>query len=624
MSTAPSLRDRYLELIDQIVQTTLKGNIRSKEQVYQLLLKGIEAGTGEIFEYCLQERVDSTQQQARQADEFKQAKATRSLRALQTIQGEWQRWQTQNQATSTIATVVQQIGAAEPAQRLTVFVQAIDPNRVECLNPSQLRQLAQDLEKQAIDRADEIGQDLQRLATGINRGLEAWSRLQDHLVSWMYEPGQIGFENAAGQANPWTQWGKQLTSPVLVQLCQTIAAQKSVLEFAEGLSSLELGDWVELAIVLQYLQQGLISWADQQLYSAKMGAKFAISAFLMFPILWSQLARGFEQGTRLTRLNRDRFAQASFQIAIQILRVFAQRPYFPLYGGVFASFPGGQLRSVVDYLNEPLKRVAGTQAKARILTLIGSSARAEGRLEESKEFHEAARQSAAEAHDRLCEIANLNHLSRTYVAEKNYAEAVNFSQRALIISRQVGDRPGESNALVNLGYSEVFLAQQREQVEPEVYELAVDYLRQGLNLAERENDLQSQALGFNSLGIAYLALDQAQESIGLLSSGLKAAQAAGDLYLQGLNMAYLAEAYYQLQQPESALYAGCVGMYYLELIASREWRQPAGLLTVLQGQMGEEFQTALTGLRKNLLAAIGVDGYDHIPTLLEQYRSSPR
>ena len=291
---------------------------------------------------------------------------------------------------------------------------------------------------------------------------------------------------------------------------------------------------------------------------------------------------------------------------------------------MFASFPGSRLRSVVDYLNEPLKRVEGTQAKARILTLIGSSARAQGQLDEAKELHEVARQAAAEAHDRPCEVANLNHLSRTCAAQKNYVEAVSHSQRALIISRQVGDRPGEANALVNLGYGEVLLAQQREQAEPEVYESAVDYLRQGLNLAERENDLQSQALGFNSLGIAYLALDQAQEAIGLLSSGLKSAQAAGDLYLQGLDMAYLSEAYYRLQQPESAIYAGCVGMYYLELIASQDWRQPAGLLTILQGQMGAEFQTVLESLRKNLLAAIGVDGYDHIPNLLEQYRRGDR
>ena len=63
MSESPSeptptqtLRDRYLALIDQIVQTTLKGQIRSKEQVYQMLVQQVSPGTGEIFERCLDEQ----------------------------------------------------------------------------------------------------------------------------------------------------------------------------------------------------------------------------------------------------------------------------------------------------------------------------------------------------------------------------------------------------------------------------------------------------------------------------------------------------------------------------------------------------------------------------------------
>ena len=207
---------------------------------------------------------------------------------------------------------------------------------------------------------------------------------------------------------------------------------------------------------MQYTQQGLVAWFDRLVYDAKVGAKLSISTFLAFSILWSQLARGFAQATALNLFHQSQFSEGAFQVTLQILRSFAQRPYFPLYGGVFASFPGSQLRSVVNYLDEPLKRADGTQEKARILTLIGSSERAQGLLARAKEFHTIARDIAAEAGDRPCEIANLNHLSRTCVAEKSYGEAINYSQRALILSRQTGDRLGEANALVNLGYGEVF------------------------------------------------------------------------------------------------------------------------------------------------------------------------
>ncbi|MBW4582425.1 MAG: tetratricopeptide repeat protein [Tildeniella nuda ZEHNDER 1965/U140] len=622
MSEILSTSDRYLQLIDQIVQMTLKGNIRSKEQVYQLLVEGVTAGTGELFERSLQSQIEAVQARLdTETDELKQAKATRSRRALQTIQGEWERWQQLNQATEAIASVIQKITTADAAQRLPEFLRAIDPNQPQCLTTSQLKQLATALQQQGDASSSDVQQELYQLAAGIRQGLASWEHVQDQLVSWIYDQGQaLGFAGTPGQGNPWAVWAKQLTNPLLIQLFQALALNESASEFVARVSVFDRSTWVELAILLQYLQQGLVAWFDRLVYDAKVGAKLSISTFLAFSILWSQLARGFAQATALNSVHQSQFSEGAFQVTLQILRSFAQRPYFPLYGGVFASFPGSQLRSVVNYLDEPLKRADGTQEKARILTLIGSSERAQGLLDRAKEFHSIARDIAAEAGDRPCEIANLNHLSRTCVAQKNYGEAINYSQRALILSRQTGDRLGEANALVNLGYSEVLQAQQVEQTEPEVYEAAISYLQQGLKLAEQQGDRQSQAFAFNSLGIAHVVLERPQAAIAYLSDGLKASQVAGDLYLQGLNLAYLAEAYYRQQETSRAIYAGCLGMYLLESIASREWRQPAGLLTILQGQMGATFMLTLAQLRPELIATIGVDGYDHLPTLLEQYR----
>ncbi len=55
------MRDRYSDLIDRIVAATLKGEIRSKDQVYQMLQTEVSSGTGELFERCLQEQVDEVQ-----------------------------------------------------------------------------------------------------------------------------------------------------------------------------------------------------------------------------------------------------------------------------------------------------------------------------------------------------------------------------------------------------------------------------------------------------------------------------------------------------------------------------------------------------------------------------------
>ena len=123
-----SLSERYLAFIEQIVEITLKGQIRSKEQVYQMLVEGIEAGTGEIFERSLDEQLNTAQSVVKtEKDELKQAKANRRLRAIKTIQTEWERWQKENRVSGAIASAIQQILNADERDRLTVVLRVLDP-----------------------------------------------------------------------------------------------------------------------------------------------------------------------------------------------------------------------------------------------------------------------------------------------------------------------------------------------------------------------------------------------------------------------------------------------------------------------------------------------------------------
>lgn len=627
------MRDRYLALIDQIVETTLKGQIRSKEQVYQNLVREIEPGTGEIFERCFQERFEETQAQAQdKSNELKQAKAERILRALKTIQGEWERYQKEHQASSTIAAAVQMILGADAGEQFPSLIRAIDTNQTNSLTAEQLKQLAKTLESTPLPAANsELTQTVRQLVVGIRKGLTSWQRLEDHLVSWIYEQNrQLGFEGTPGQASPWELWAKQVETPLLKDLFQTLSRQQSIAGLVQKQSQFVLADWVEMAIVLQYLQRGLVAWFEKQPYDSRWGTKQAIAAFLSFAVIWGQLSTSVDQ-SQFSNTDRGQLVAGCFQMVLQTLRTFSQRAYFPLYGGVYALFSGGFLRDTLDYLNEPLRQVEGTQEKARILTLLGYSQRTMGQTEQALTFHREAAEIAQKAGDRVCEIANLNHISRSYINQKDYEAAISFSQKALVLARQTGDQLGEANALTNLGYSEVLLARQQERVDPDMLEIPVSYLQQGLRLLERTGATlldgatvrQSQALCFNSLGIAHVILGQPQLAQTYLQQGVEAAQFSGDLYLQGLNFLFLAQVSYELGDRDAALYAACLSMYLLEQIHSEEWRVSAGLLTIMQGQYGEEgFRQAIVQQRPRFIAIIGVDGYDHLPHLLEEYRRS--
>jgi tetratricopeptide (TPR) repeat protein len=624
MSDSISLRDRYLGLIEEIVQATLKGKIRSKEQVYQLLQQGISVGTGEIFERCLEEQINTTQQQIdHPVSEIKQAKATRTLRAIRTISSEYTRLQEQNRVLDVITTTTEAIITTPSSERFTTLLRVIDPNRQKVLNLQQLAQLAKSLQQASANLDAEKNKEITQLSQGITAGLASWQRLEEHLVSWIYDQNRsaIGFDGLPEQRGPWAVWAKQINSALPKSLFQILARNQSLNEWIDHKPSLELGDWVELAVILQCLQRGLVSWFDKMVYDSKVGAKLSISTFLVFAVIWSQLASALSQIA--TSSNREAIINGCFQVSLQILRAFAQRDYFPLYGGVFASLSGSYLRDAMNYLDEPLRRVEGTQEKARILTLLGYSVRAQGQYDRAHSFHQQALEIAREAGDKTCEIANFNHLSRLYVQQKNYAQAISYSQRALMFSRSTGDKLGEANALANLGYSEVFQAKEQEQVDPEVYESAINYLEQGFKLSERLEDRQSQSMCFSSLGIAYVVIEQPEKAIPYLEKGWLAAQFSGDLYLQGVNLAYLSQAYYSLQSFEQAIFSGSLGAYLLEQIGSDDWRKPVGLLTILQGQLGvEAFQALLGKQRVRIIPVIGVDGYDYIPQLLVKYRES--
>ena len=609
-SQSKPLSDRYLQLIDHIVDLTLEGKIRSTEQVYRMLVGGIDSGTGEILERCLSQRIEAAEAQL-----ATKLKAARILRALQTIEKQWLRWQQENQDTADISEAAQEILAVDPEDYFQALIEVIDPNQDEPLSLEQLTKLAQALKSATASQSDaRLAQDWQQMSTGITEGLKAFAALEGDLVSWMYDSGSNFSGFGSEKPNPWRTWAQKVASPLPKQLFQTLAQNQSATNVAKVASNLELRAWVELAILLQYLQRGLVTWFDQQPYNSKFGKQLAYSTFLSFAYIWCELWQSFTTG-------QPELADGCFLMMLQTLRTFAQRDDFPLYSGVFASFSGEYLQNTLEYFDEPLKQVEGTAEKARILTLLGYSQRTLGEYERAIVFHEEALEIAREAADRPCEIANLNHLSRTYVNQKNYSEAINYSQRALIYARQAGDKLGEANALVNLGYAQVFVARQLDSMDAENYSEAIRYLEQGVELAKKQGDFQSQSFGYSSLGIAYVILAQPTTAIASLIRGAELAQYSRDVYLQGLSFSYIAEAYYSIEDRASAVAYGCLGMYLLKQINSIEWRQAAGLISILQGQVGqEEFSNLLAQQRSQIIPLIGMDGYDYIPKLLAEYK----
>jgi hypothetical protein len=237
VTDSPSHRSQYLGLIDQIIEIIIKGQIRSKEQVYQMLVQTISSGTGEIFERCFTERknatrynLDNIQESQRlfpaHTAELKKAQQTRILKALQIIEGEWERWQKENRAAFAIAKATEHILTTSAGERFTTLLQVLDPNRTNILTLSQIQQLGKSLQN-LVESCPEPEQDreIKQLASGISQGLASWQKLEGHLVSWMYEgnSSQLCIGGTPQQREPWVSWAKQVSSPLPQQLFLTLA-----------------------------------------------------------------------------------------------------------------------------------------------------------------------------------------------------------------------------------------------------------------------------------------------------------------------------------------------------------------------------------------------------------------
>jgi tetratricopeptide (TPR) repeat protein len=599
-----ALQARYGKTIDDLITETLKGKIRGAFQIYDRIVQEFETGSDEIFEQSMTDRQQVIATNLESDDDLKQAKAIRQQRALKTIRSEWQRYQSEQQRKDTIASALSQILTASPDDRLGAWLNTIDLNQPNSLTLDQQKELATRLKGMAA--GDPV---LGAIVEGIPLGLQAWKNLELNVVSWLFErSSNMGFADEPESVGPWKVWAKEVKSTVPESLFRLLSQKNS--DVADWQMVVRDEDWVALAIVLLTAQRGVVAWAETQPYTSKGGRQLCISTFLTFMVLWSQLSSQFAT-------LRPSLQGVSFQIVQQLLRSFSQKAYFPFYGGMVALLSQGSLNDLLTYLDAPLRQVAQTQEKARIMTLIGYSQQVIRNTEGAISFHQEALAIAQAAEDHLCAIANLNHLSRTYAMAKDYDEAINFAQQALITARQKGDALGQANALANVGYSEILRSRQFDRLDEDSAEIPISQLMQGLQLASGQDDRASQALCNNSLGIAYVMINQAAKALPYLVQGLQAAQESGDRYLQGMNLTYFSSAQSLLGKTEEAMLYAILAMYTLEQIQASEWKQSCNDLLILRGRLGlEAFDIQMQALRSQVIRSIGVDGYDHVLTLL--------
>jgi tetratricopeptide (TPR) repeat protein len=609
------LQARYRSLIETIVQNSLNGSIRSGAQVYSLIADELEPTTEAIFSDCLGSHIRQIEQQRAIPDPRTQAQANRTRRTLQTIEVEWQRYQDRISAQDSVANTLFRITTAEPSERLAVLAEAISRPSPHSLPIPHLEQLAQGLVNAPCNR--DTRYTLQQYAKGIEQGISDWKAIDRHLVSWLYAPNRP--DQAANAAkSPWGLWAAQPIGPLPAQLFKALHHQVPLDNWASHCDQFSLSHWIELVLLLQRAQHGLIRWANQQPYEDQSSQQLLSALYLGFASTWVQLGQGLARCVSLNRQNREQFSQVAHTIGLQFLRQFTQHPQFPLYGNANHTPNNKSLCDALRYLSEPLNQPEARQEKARILTVVGSLVVLSGKCAEAEKLHQQALELAQTTEDHWCSVANLNHLSRIATMQSQCSVAIEQAQRALILARQVGDAQGEANALMNLGAASAHQAQLMES-PVQGYEAAMAYLTDAIDKAQALGDQRCEGICANALANLCIDIGHPAEGLRWLQTGFQATSTCGDLYLQARHFTSMAEACQQVSHPGDAIFAACLGLYYFDRINWREWRQPAALLTQLKSRLGQRFDQLLSQELAEIVRQIGADGFAQITRRLEEY-----
>ncbi|AGY60362.1 tetratricopeptide repeat protein [Gloeobacter kilaueensis] len=521
-----------------------------------------------------------------------ESSAARTLRLIARV---WRELQSANERELQLRQFIRELASAGTEEWPALLVNGMDPNGRLALSDDEWQKVAALLEKRE-------GLPVE-LAVSLRQSLAVYLRIEANLLDWLYTGNStLGFT----RTGPWGSWAALLPVGTARTLLEALDRGESARDFLAA-ESLDALGWIELTVLLRRIERHLVRSFEQRYPNLPATSRVAVlaSTFLTFAIFWADFAQALVRQSALS--------EASFQNALQILRAFASQPYFPLYGGLLAIFDGPYLRAALTYMGEPLRLGSTPIEKAKLLNLLGYTARLLGDYPRSLALHREALEALEGESDPRVRVANLINQGSTQLRLREFAAASELFERALVYARQVGDRTGQAHALANLGNAYSLALQFEEVLDPERYELAAAYLQQGLEASRQAKERPAEMVALTGLGALQLFLNRAEEALPLLEQSLQLASGLGDLWWEGTARAALAEALVNLDRPLLAVGQAAIAMLTLDRVGSIDWRQPASLLVVLRTRLGDDFNQALQA------AKLGEGALGRVEALLRLY-----
>ncbi len=195
------------------------------------------------------------------------------------------------------------------------------------------------------------------------------------------------------------------------------------------------------------------------------------------------------------------------------------------------------------------------------------------------------------------EAESLNLLGYFYLLLGQYQRTIELNQQSLIIARRIGDREKEALALGDMGLAYFHLG---------YYQQAIKLAQQGLAIVREIGNRRYETYFLNDLGSTYQALGQYQKAIEFHQQAVALGQNIGERKWEGVALNNLGSAYQSLGD-----YAKAIEYQQQSLAIAREVIDPDGELKALNN-------LGLTLYKQGNLAAAEITLIDGIQ-LFEEY-----
>ncbi|XP_073229595.1 uncharacterized protein [Porites lutea] len=175
---------------------------------------------------------------------------------------------------------------------------------------------------------------------------------------------------------------------------------------------------------------------------------------------------------------------------------------------------------------------------------LGIALRKLGDFQKTIEYHERHLKISKEVGDRAGEGKAYGNLGNAYDSLGDFQKAIEYHQRDLKISKEVGDRVGEGKAYCNLGNAYDSLGD---------FQKALEYHERHLKMSKEVGDRAGEGKAYGNLGNAYHSLGDFQKAIEYHKRDLKISKEVGDRAGEGRAYCNLGSDYERLGDFQKAI-----------------------------------------------------------------------